>query len=470
MTQIASSTPSYDADGNVTNDFLNTYTWSSFGRPVTINGVGITYDALDRMIEQNRSGSYTQIQYAPTGLKLQLITGGINGAYVGFVPLPGGAEAVWAGGPPRYRHPDWLGSSRLSTTQARGVYGDVAYAPFGEQYAASGSNDPMFTGMDEDTSANVFDFPAREYGIQGRWPSPDPAGLDAVDPSNPQTWDRYAYVLNDPVDVVDPSGMEPCPPDTATSVCVSAGDGGSSSTSPGSSGDGDGYVGPIYCGGDPRCGKSGPETCVKRQLAAGRSPAGCSGGASSPQTPGSKQSFNACMAQNASTFSIGGVADKALGTNIMGNSVGRFLEDQSAGMVMSYEGGKLGGILLGKLAGAIGGMLGKGAGELAGETAGQGGAKVLLSGGSKQAAKDIVEGLADGAQKASAKRAIAAATRSEAVSISESADGTLTVTRTRAGFDGSQTFTKTIDSAGNSSTVQTAHDAAGNLVHYDPKN
>ena len=50
------------------------------------------------------------------------------------------------------------------------------------------------------------------------------------------------------------------------------------------------------------------------------------------------------------------------------------------------------------------------------------------------------------------------------------ADGTLTISRTRAGLDGSQTFTKTIDSAGNSSTVQTAHDAAGNLVHYDPKN
>ncbi len=33
----------------------------------------------------------------------------------------------------------------------------------------------------------------RRYNpTQGRWISPDPAGLSAVDPTNPQTWNRYA--------------------------------------------------------------------------------------------------------------------------------------------------------------------------------------------------------------------------------------------------------------------------------------
>jgi hypothetical protein len=32
------------------------------------------------------------------------------------------------------------------------------------------------TGMNQGTGANVYDFSAREYGIQGRWPSPDPTG------------------------------------------------------------------------------------------------------------------------------------------------------------------------------------------------------------------------------------------------------------------------------------------------------
>jgi uncharacterized protein RhaS with RHS repeats len=43
--------------------------------------------------------------------------------------------------------------------------------------------------------------------IQGRWISPDPAGLIAVDPANPQTWNRYAYVANNPMSAVDPTGL-----------------------------------------------------------------------------------------------------------------------------------------------------------------------------------------------------------------------------------------------------------------------
>lgn len=46
MTTIGSSTPSYDANGNVLNDFLHTYTWDANGRPVVIDGVGAPYDAL----------------------------------------------------------------------------------------------------------------------------------------------------------------------------------------------------------------------------------------------------------------------------------------------------------------------------------------------------------------------------------------------------------------------------------------
>jgi RHS repeat-associated protein len=64
-----------------------------------------------------------------------------------------------------------------------------------------------FTGMNQDTASNVYDFPAREYGIQGRWPSPDPAGLAAVNPMDPQTWNRYAYVRNSPLELTDPLGL-----------------------------------------------------------------------------------------------------------------------------------------------------------------------------------------------------------------------------------------------------------------------
>jgi len=44
---------------------------------------------------------------------------------------------------------------------------------------------------------------------------PDPAGLAAVDLTNPQTWNRYAYVGNNPLNAVDPLGLE-CGQETPT--------------------------------------------------------------------------------------------------------------------------------------------------------------------------------------------------------------------------------------------------------------
>lgn len=47
---------------------------------------------------------------------------------------------------------------------------------------------------------------ARSYSSSlGRFQSPDP---EEGDPSNPQTWNRYAYVGNDVINVTDPSGKD----------------------------------------------------------------------------------------------------------------------------------------------------------------------------------------------------------------------------------------------------------------------
>ena len=80
--------------------------------------------------------------------------------------------------------------------------------PFGLQACGPDhvGTDLSFTGMNSDTSAGLYDFLYREYSTQGRWPRPDPAGLNAVDKSNPQTWNRYAYVSNRPTSLVDPLG------------------------------------------------------------------------------------------------------------------------------------------------------------------------------------------------------------------------------------------------------------------------
>jgi RHS repeat-associated protein len=64
-----------------------------------------------------------------------------------------------------------------------------------------------FTGQNQDTAANLYDFMYREYGIQGRWTSPDPLGPGAFNLADPQTLDRYAYVRSSPMSLVDPLGL-----------------------------------------------------------------------------------------------------------------------------------------------------------------------------------------------------------------------------------------------------------------------
>lgn len=188
-------------------DTAHTYAWDANGRPVTIDSVTLTYDALGRMVEQDKSGVFSEISYAPSGSKLAIMNG--QSLTRAFVPLSGGSVAVYnSSGVAYYRHPDWLGSSRFASTPARAMYSDGAYAPFGENYAQTGSTDLSFTGMNQDTVSNLFDFSAREYnGIHGRWPSPDPLGLGAAALQAPQSLNRYAYVLNNPMTNTDPTGL-----------------------------------------------------------------------------------------------------------------------------------------------------------------------------------------------------------------------------------------------------------------------
>ncbi|MGA2335886.1 MAG: RHS repeat-associated core domain-containing protein [Terriglobales bacterium] len=146
--------------------------------------------------------------YGPTGAKLAKVNG--TTLIKAFVALPGGAKAIYnSTGLAYYRHSDWLGSSRLTSTAVTptSMYSSTAYAPFGEQYATSGTADASFTGQDQDTVSTLYDFPARRQSpSQGRWISPDPAGRGAVNLANPQSWNRYAYVLNNPLSFTDPTG------------------------------------------------------------------------------------------------------------------------------------------------------------------------------------------------------------------------------------------------------------------------
>jgi RHS repeat-associated protein len=207
FSSIPGVTVSYDNNGNLLTDNLNTYTWDSkWGNPASINGTILIYDAQGQMVEQQNGTAYIQLLYSQAG-KTAIMNG--QALTKGFVKLPGGATAIYnSSAPAYYRHADWLGSSRVTSTAARGVYSTSAYAPFGEQYNVNGTADASFTGQNADTTSSLYDFTFREYSpSQGRWISPDPAGTSAADPTNPRSWNRYAYVLNNPLIYTDPLGL-----------------------------------------------------------------------------------------------------------------------------------------------------------------------------------------------------------------------------------------------------------------------
>ncbi len=117
---------------------------------------------------------------------------------------------------------DRLGSTRLVTDGAGNIVRRYDYLPFGQEIpadgtvrttssgfqAASDGFNPKFTGQMRDPETGLDYFNLRYYSPeQGRFVSPDPENAGA-DPSEPQSWNGYAYALNNPLLYVDPDGLD----------------------------------------------------------------------------------------------------------------------------------------------------------------------------------------------------------------------------------------------------------------------
>jgi len=122
---------------------------------------------------------------------------------------------------------DQLGTPRIVLDQS-GSLSAVRrhdYLPFGEEllagaggrttgegYAGDDGVRQQFTSKERDVETSLDYFGARYFSsAQGRFTSVDPLASSAK-PANPQTWNRYAYVLNNPLRLIDPTGMAPQDP------------------------------------------------------------------------------------------------------------------------------------------------------------------------------------------------------------------------------------------------------------------
>jgi RHS repeat-associated protein len=123
--------------------------------------------------------------------------------------------------------PDHLGTPRIILDQT-GAFANVKrhdYLPFGEElpagtggrtaamgYVAGDGIRQQFTSKERDVETGLDYFGIRYYSaLQGRFSSIDPLLLTAKG-SKPQTWNRYAYVLNNPLRLIDIDGAAPQEP------------------------------------------------------------------------------------------------------------------------------------------------------------------------------------------------------------------------------------------------------------------
>jgi RHS repeat-associated protein len=177
------------------------------------NGTTLAYDVENRVTTATVSGKTETYYYAPDGRRVyRKATDGTEYMYFYRVQgerLPyqmGSYVGQLTGTPPAYFAGRRLGWG--ATADRLGSVRVAAYYPYGEYEGTAQGDDVRFATYVRD-SATGLDYAVQRYysSTSGRFLTPDPWGPSAT-PANPQSWNRYTYVLGDPVNNIDPSGLD----------------------------------------------------------------------------------------------------------------------------------------------------------------------------------------------------------------------------------------------------------------------
>jgi RHS repeat-associated protein len=183
------------------------------------------FDAENRLISVTVSGQTTQFSYDGDGnLVKKTKPDGSRTIYVGGLyevnknaagTVTGTTTYYPAGGAMRVNGTlyfvlkDKLGSASVVTDASGNTVGEARYYPYGETRLTTGTmnTDKLFTGQREITGLGIYHYGSRFYSPKlGRFLSADTM---VPNPFNPQAFNRYSYVYNNPLRYVDPSGHTP---------------------------------------------------------------------------------------------------------------------------------------------------------------------------------------------------------------------------------------------------------------------
>lgn len=205
---ISGSGVTYDALGNITNDGFHTYTYDAESRLIKVDGSAslvYQYDAEGRRVH---APTYESV-YDLNGRAITLF--GLTGIWnYGEIYAGGRHLATYSMNTTNFLHTDWLGTRRAATDVNGAITDTCTGLPFGDGINCIGTewNFNRFTDYVHDSESNLEHSLFRQYSsTQGRFMTPDPyAG--SMDLTNPQSMNRYPYVVGNPINFTDPLGLD----------------------------------------------------------------------------------------------------------------------------------------------------------------------------------------------------------------------------------------------------------------------
>lgn len=233
---VVNPTYSYDANGNILTTAGRSVTWTSFNKVNTITAtsgsnttvVALQYDAENERVKETvtkngtlqkttiylnpgaGAGLFYEEETTPAGKKQRHYISASSGT-IGVL-IYEAATTKWT---TQYWHKDHLGSTVAVTDQVGAVTERMAYEPFGKRRNVNGLTDLLgtlaptttdrgFTGHEMMDEVGLINMNGRIYDpATSRFLSADPY-IQAAD--NLQSYNRYSYVWNNPLNMTDPTG------------------------------------------------------------------------------------------------------------------------------------------------------------------------------------------------------------------------------------------------------------------------
>jgi len=202
----------YDASGNMTSNGGVSYTYDAENRLVTTAGVTYTYDGDGKRVKKS-SGTLYWMGTGSDTLSETNLSGTTQAEYIYFNGKRVARRDVPGTPSVKYYFSDHLGSASVITnnTGTMPPLEESDYYPYGGEIAVSGadSNRYKFTGKERDSESGLDNFGARfDASSLGRFMTADPISGTALHIINPQRWNMYAYVMNNPTTYIDPDGRD----------------------------------------------------------------------------------------------------------------------------------------------------------------------------------------------------------------------------------------------------------------------